>query len=404
MSGYKDIKNSGNKDRLSLRAFSVWRKKLMHINKTRDNHFRLFGRYFDLTLVVCGVSGPHISDDGTKIVRINTFFKGLLGYMEFYIRAFHYFARNHRKDPYDFVLSPIGEEPIGRLISLFARPRLQLVYDLWDIPGGSLTNFKYDAKEFARKIYNLMLKLILRKGDVIISGVVSEGLRSFHIPSSKIIETENGVLLDVFNPLLYEANISMWTGGEGIIRLLYIGYLHEKRGGSVLLDVMHQLRRKNIQCELLMVGPSDIDAMNCLIAGRNERDLQDIVFFQEEISSDKIPEIILGADICLCPLDDIEKYRWSYPVKIYEYLALGKAVVASRLPGIESLIRHADNGLLYEAGNAQSLELEICKLVDKELREKIAENARESVMNKDWDKVVGDLAHALSCKVGANVC
>jgi glycosyltransferase involved in cell wall biosynthesis len=81
------------------------------------------------------------------------------------------------------------------------------------------------------------------------------------------------------------------------------------------------------------------------------------------------------------PLADGSEFFGS-PTKIFEYMAMGKAIVASRLGQIGEVL--AGTALLVEPGNVEELAAAIVKLVDSdELRAQLGAKARE-VAERDF--------------------
>jgi glycosyltransferase involved in cell wall biosynthesis len=77
------------------------------------------------------------------------------------------------------------------------------------------------------------------------------------------------------------------------------------------------------------------------------------------------------------PLADGSEFFGS-PTKIFEYMAMGKAIVASRLGQIGEVLADQETALLVEPGNVGELTAAIVKLVDSnDLREKLGTKARE---------------------------
>lgn len=382
-----------------FKGFATWRKDLCHLNKTRDNHFMRLGHYFDLLLVVrAGADiGEHVVSGGTRVVRIATRFDGIIGLAEFYIKAIYLFFKLHRKEPFDFILSPIGEEPIGALVRYLSNQRVLLVYDLWDVPGLAVSKFKLTSKELARWLYQRLLRKIIRGGDVVISGVMKDGLSDYDIPNGKIISTENGVLLQDF--ILNEAvpDFEFWDGAMDKLKLLYVGYVHKTRGAHELIEVARRLLESNANVTIAMVGPSDPGSISEIHALIDNHGLNDVISLRNPVRADMVASIVAGADVCLCPLMNINKFKWSYPVKIYEYLAMGKPVIATDIPGVSHLIKNGINGCLYNPGDTNALYNTISNLQSRpELVSELSKHARESVLDKDWEFIVSTLAYDLN--------
>jgi len=386
-----------------LRGFSVWRKDLVHVNKTRDNHFMRFGEYYDMTLLVRASAriGDHISDRGTKVVPIKTLLKGSAGYIEFYIRACIYYLLSHRKNSYDFILSPIGEEPIGWLLRVISFTKPCLVFDLWDVPGLTISRSRSWLKEVARSAYERILPGIIKSGDFVIAGVMKKGLADYLRPGQFVIESENAVDSNSFiRSTRKEAAVDFDSDS---LKLVYSGYVHPSRGASDLVGLVAELQQKSFPVKLYLVGPYDDPGRIEIERLAVSSEVNDKVVFIGEIPSDLIPSVITRADICFCPLEDIEKFRWSFPVKIYEYLALGCVVVASDLPGIRELIRDGENGFLYKSGDVSSLaDIVLRASSNIELSDTIRRNAISSVAGKDWDSVFKKVVSSLTPSLEAN--
>ena len=71
------------------------------------------------------------------------------------------------------------------------------------------------------------------------------------------------------------------------------------------------------------------------------------------------------------------------PTKLFEYLAMGKGIVASRLGQVGEVIIDGENGLLVEPGDADGLARAIERLaVDGELRSRLGAAARKTAIER----------------------
>jgi glycosyltransferase involved in cell wall biosynthesis len=114
--------------------------------------------------------------------------------------------------------------------------------------------------------------------------------------------------------------------------------------------------------------------------------LRDKVVFEGHVSHEKIFDYIEMADIAYS--DD-----WSvigFPMKIFEYMAMGKPVVAESTESIKELLIDRFNALLYE--DEEELKEKIIDLVkDSQLRMEIGENAKQMMQHHTWEKRVESL-------------
>jgi glycosyltransferase involved in cell wall biosynthesis len=84
----------------------------------------------------------------------------------------------------------------------------------------------------------------------------------------------------------------------------------------------------------------------------------------------------------------MENFYFS-PLKVYEYMAAGRAVIASRIGSLCELIEHETNGLLCLPGDVDALAGAILRLkADAALRQRLGAAARQTVLaNHTWDEV-----------------
>ena len=95
-------------------------------------------------------------------------------------------------------------------------------------------------------------------------------------------------------------------------------------------------------------------------------------------------------DIFVVSRPDSRVTRLVTPLKPFEAMAMGRAVIASRLPALQEIITEGETGLLFDADNVNSLTETITELInDNELLQRLGNNAREWVMsNRTWEVVV----------------
>jgi glycosyltransferase involved in cell wall biosynthesis len=109
------------------------------------------------------------------------------------------------------------------------------------------------------------------------------------------------------------------------------------------------------------------------------------VIFAGTVPHDRVPALLDACDILVSPhipLADGSDFFGS-PTKVFEYMAMGKGIVASRLGQIGEVLVHDETALLVEPGNVPELAAAISKLVQSpDLRMRIGANAREVAIQK----------------------
>jgi glycosyltransferase involved in cell wall biosynthesis len=100
------------------------------------------------------------------------------------------------------------------------------------------------------------------------------------------------------------------------------------------------------------------------------------VRFTGVVAREQVPAFVASFDIALQPA--VTPY--ASPLKLFEYLALGKAIVAPRMPNIEEVLTHGDNAWLFDAVDGASFASALSALSeDPALRQRLAVRARASI-------------------------
>ncbi|MEM3433200.1 MAG: glycosyltransferase, partial [Candidatus Methanomethyliaceae archaeon] len=97
------------------------------------------------------------------------------------------------------------------------------------------------------------------------------------------------------------------------------------------------------------------------------------------------------------PLPRLRAYEVSFPAKLVEYLAAGKAVVASDITAHQRIICHEWNGMLFPPGDDTALSSAIKQLYySRQLRVTLSKNARKTAEAYGWNEILEQLEEKLS--------
>jgi glycosyltransferase involved in cell wall biosynthesis len=191
-----------------------------------------------------------------------------------------------------------------------------------------------------------------RRCDVLIC--VSHALRDLlmheaHLPAAKVLVVPNGVDPAVFDPGR-EPPVRSFEG----FTVGYAGSLTPWQGLDLLLHAMHGLQASGIQINLVVIGEGimragwEVLARDLGLAGR--------VRFLGRLPQAQVPGIIGGCDIGFTGhIPSRHGSVYHSPLKLYEYLAMRKPVVASASEDAQAVIREGENGFMYQAGDLSSL-------------------------------------------------
>ncbi|MDD4984300.1 MAG: glycosyltransferase [Dehalococcoidales bacterium] len=121
--------------------------------------------------------------------------------------------------------------------------------------------------------------------------------------------------------------------------LFYMGWLYRFSGLDKVIERMAEIGDDSIK--LIVVGDGDSYDRLTVLAGSNAGNV--LVLGKQPY--DKIPQYIAASDVCILPAAPDEKIMQNIvPIKVYEYLAMGKPVVSTRLPGV---VAEFGKGVLY---------------------------------------------------------
>ena len=206
---------------------------------------------------------------------------------------------------------------------------------------------------------------------------------------------ENTILIDAgidlndFNPQLDDSNIrDMYGIGKDDTVLFFMGWIYEFAGMKELAIELG----KYPHMKILIVG--DGDAYDKMVQIKDEYDLGDQLILTGKQPYEMIPEFLASADFCLLPAYiDEEIMQDIVPIKLYEYLAMEKVVIASELPGISKEFGYG-NGIEYVQKAEEVLET-AQKILDEGKYDEISKKGREYVKSNDWEAITDKFENAL---------
>ncbi len=242
---------------------------------------------------------------------------------------------------------------------------------------------------FSQWVFDNMGDRTIRKADRIIT--VTPKLKDilstdFSIQSDKITVIQNGVNTDIFQPMDMGKARETLSLSTQCNYICFVGNLLPWQGLEHAIRSMPSILNAFPNTQLLIVGNGPMRQELTDLA--RQIAVIDNVIFVGEIHHYKVPLYINASDICIalkCGL------RSGYsPLKLCEYMACKKIVVASRDSGLE-LVEESHGGFLVDSENVTEITEVICKLLrNKELRQQMGENGWKFVLaNLSWTKVAG---------------
>jgi len=254
-----------------------------------------------------------------------------------------------------------------------------------------------------RRIYKkAMFKLnraLLKKADMILvpsSEWMSLATEVYGVSQNKLVLFPNGVDSKKFHPHIECTQLRrrLKLGNKKVI--VFAGQVSEIRGLDYLIQAMGVIVREETNVRLLIIG--DGSEKSKLLAQLKLLHLEDFVVFVGCVNHEIMPSYIALGDVAIGPLTMLPITVGTLPIKVLEYMACGKPVVACYGGQSKDLITNGSNGVLVNPRNIDELASAIMKLLkDDEFAKDLGAAARKHVDSLfDWDTVIEGLQKILS--------
>lgn len=253
-----------------------------------------------------------------------------------------------------------------------------------------------------RKVASWMQKTSLRKADSIIcvSKVSRDHLVShWQIDTQKVHVLPNAVDIRQFHPLTMEetAEVRREFGfQEDMIVIMFVGSFQPWHDWKGLIQAFQLAKAEASRLQLVFVGdgPQLADAKTLV----QSLGLIDQIVFLGAVAHARVNTILGAADIVAAPYPKDQHDFWGSPMKIFEYMASGRAIVAASVGQLAQLLQNEVTALLYEPGDVQAFANHIIALYNAPaFRNEIGRQAREqAVREHSWDTYIEQLDAIIS--------
>jgi glycosyltransferase involved in cell wall biosynthesis len=209
-----------------------------------------------------------------------------------------------------------------------------------------------------------------------VSAEVAAYLQQSRATRGRIHVVPNGVDPNRFPPNL----TPICHGPPGSFTVGFVGTLKPWHGLTTLVEAFALLQRDSTNARLLVVG--DGPERSRLEADLAQRGLRDSALFTGAVAPHMVPGLLASMDVAVAPYPKLTNFYFS-PLKVYEYMAAGLPIVASRVGQLVELLRHEETGLLYPPGDAPALAAALQRLrTDGALRKRLGSAARAIAFQK----------------------
>lgn len=206
-----------------------------------------------------------------------------------------------------------------------------------------------------------------------VTDVLADYIRAIGVAKNKIQVIPNGINEEAFYAPTNKPNELPDLTKRTVIG--FVGFVRDWHGLDRVLNIMAQLKDPNLYFLIIGDGPAVKDLQQQAI----ELGLNEQVYIAGIVQREQMPNWLSQVDIALQP--DVVAY--ASPLKMLEYLALGKAIIAPNTPNIRELLEDKKNALLFNIDEAPTFnDCLITMLKDKALCQQLAENAAQTIQDK----------------------
>jgi glycosyltransferase involved in cell wall biosynthesis len=269
-----------------------------------------------------------------------------------------------------------SRDPLTLLLLGLVKPRTALIYESHRLNRSRLGKW--------------MLRQVLRRCALTaaVTPPLRERLEALQTASpvkSHIIVAHDGIREARFRPLFTQAEARRavgWTQEAFIVG--YVGRLRTlgmEKGLDTLIDAIALIPDGSISLAIVGGPESYAEAYRARWLALGLPDSR--FLYAGQIRAERVPIYLSAFDVCAMPYPHTEFFANDVsPIKLFEYMASGRALVASALPSYADVVQDGENALLVPPSDAHALAAAIMRLRDDApLRARLGETAKQQVFS-----------------------
>src|SRR5437867_1232109 len=227
---------------------------------------------------------------------------------------------------------------------------------------------------------------IWRRADLVVA--VSQAFRSHFekagVAPEKVRILTNAVDTSLFRAQDDESSVRRCMNLDGRFVVGFVGSFKAWHGVDFLFKAFARLRREADSYHLLLVGDGPMRGM--LENEIRRSGLQEAVTFVGSVPHEDVPRYLAVMDVAVAPYPPLKDFYYS-PLKLYEYMAAGRAIVASKIGQVGEAVADGLTGLLYQPNDFEGLLQCLRRLWrDEKFRRELGKNARIACSKNTWSE------------------
>lgn len=231
----------------------------------------------------------------------------------------------------------------------------------------------------ARRLARALEVSVWKSADVLlpVTRVLANILAEHGVPRDRMEVIPNGIDADAFAGLPPREEAKIHLQLDGRLVLGFAGFVRPWHGLELVIEFIAQARRPDLL--LLIVG--DGPARASLMRHAERHGVSRQVRFSGVVPREQMPSHLAAFDIALQP----GATPYASPLKLFEYLAAGCAIVAPRQANLVEVLDDGHNALLFTPDDSDALGSALTRLVaSPALRERLGAAGRETARRYTW--------------------
>jgi glycosyltransferase involved in cell wall biosynthesis len=217
---------------------------------------------------------------------------------------------------------------------------------------------------------------------IVVSGQMAAFFRSEGVPKDRLTVMPNGVDPRSFDPDISGDEVRTRYGIGDKIVVGFVGWSRSWHNLRFAVEAFADDGLAERGGHLLIVG--DGPAHGELVSLVNQRALRSHVTFTGAVPRQDVAKHIAAMDVTIQP----GATPYASPIKLFEYMAMGRAILAVAQPNIEEVLRDGENALLFPASDQPAFSKALARLIeDAGLRTRLGQAALETVRSRQlfWE-------------------
>jgi glycosyltransferase involved in cell wall biosynthesis len=220
----------------------------------------------------------------------------------------------------------------------------------------------------------------------VVSKELKDGLVSAGVPHDKILVNPNGANAAQFTDAVDTRPVqALLPRGKTFVG--FIGIFGQWHGVLTLASAVRHVVACRPDAHFVIVGDGELK--KDMVAILEKDGTAGNVTFTGTVPHEKAPAYLNVCSVLVSPHQDMSdgSVFFGSPTKIFEYMAMGKGIVASRVGQLGEILEEGVSALLVEQRDPAALAGAILRLLgDQRLREMLGRNARERLLREyTWE-------------------